>query len=322
MVPYTFKKDHQVMKHPVHIKIFIDHTPVCRIEVRSNLTMAPAYNPGSSVGFGGRKKNTYDSRGHLLPSAAPTGNTKMTAGITRGMSSMNVGTQAGYGPRTQAASLRTVGTKAPTRAEDYQLGELVSVPHIVPSLDPNAKEGPQVIKTPDLNISKKRRFAVVVKIYRSRMIVLPVYSCQGNGLDRKPDDYKLTAVSIWNPGNNGEEYTSKLAPLCVKVQGKKTMKPGAHISLTEPVLVDYQYHIDKVDCLDPESTKKLIALYNAAQRLGEKPCAVHGQIFPRDIEYIINPAKGCPSGLVNAPAPPRLAGASWATGMSAATKQR
>lgn len=285
------------------------------------IIMSSPYNPPSSIGFAPRKKNKYDEKGHLLPSAAPTKATRLS-GITNGMHSLNIGGPPGRGLPTQAATLRTLRTVAPSKAEDYSLGDLVNVPHVAPSLDPNPQVGPQLIKADDIYISKKRRFAVVVKIYKSRMIVLPVYSCSGNGLDRKPDEYKLTAVSIWNPKNDTTDFKSHLAPLCVNVLGAASMKPGSHMSLTEPLVVDYQCRIQKIDKLTPESTRKMVALYNAAQHLGEKPCAVHDQVFTRDVEYIINPAKAKSPGMVAAPIPPPLKGGSYASRLSAAASTK
>ena len=80
---------------------------------------------------------------------------------------------------------------------DFSVGQFVWVPHPVPSLDPRlgADDGNAVWSRLG-PLCVKRRPAVVVARYQDRMVVLPMYTHGGNGLDRKSTYIKELALYI------------------------------------------------------------------------------------------------------------------------------
>ncbi|KAK5069497.1 hypothetical protein LTR64_008178 [Lithohypha guttulata] len=300
--------------------------------------------PGN-VGFGRRVRNRTDQTTWRTPSAAPTNATLLTTTLNKntahaarqapsrvgtgfpsalvdGMATFELNGDLNYAMSCQAGSNFTNRTFYPTKAENWRVGQVVNFQHIVPALDPNQTGWNKYrVKTEIGPICPKPRYAVIVKIYKTRMIVLPIYSCDKKGISNKSVQYKATAFSVWNPMDNDEEYRSKLTKDPLKISGEKSFSPGSHINLNEPCSVGYAWRLTKIDMLDEESTKRLVTWYNIGQSMADQPINTQERWFEQEVEKAKNPKQVGTEGWKEAPAPPLFAG-SYASKATAASRWR
>lgn len=67
------------------------------------------------------------------------------------------------------------------------------------------------------------------------MTVLPIYTCQGKGVSRKPNHYKTTAMSVAHPSMLGGSSGQYLTDEVLRISNSKKGKEGQHINLHEPL---------------------------------------------------------------------------------------
>ncbi|KAK5091656.1 hypothetical protein LTR05_001841 [Lithohypha guttulata] len=295
-----------------------------------------------NIGFSRAPRNRGTPSNWRAPSAAPTNGTLRSTTLTKnatnatryppsgvgtglpselvnGMSTLELNGDLNYAMSCQAGTTFTNRTHYPTKPDHWHVGQIVNFQHIVPALDPNQKNwNKHRVKTDIGPICPKPRYAVIVKIYKTRMIVLPVYSCDGNGITKKSVEYQATAISIWNPAEDDREHRSKLTRDPLTVAGTSKFTPGSHINLNEPCCVGYAWKLTKHDKLDASSTKRLVAWYNIAQCMADQPLGTQERWFEREVERAKNSKTTGAEGWKEAPAPPPLAGSyvSRATGAS------
>ena len=126
----------------------------------------------------------------------------------------------------------------------FQRGDIINIPHLVPSMDPNEKDPERRIPSKTVGfICPKQRFAVIVAIYETRLIVLPVYSCSGRGVSNKSDAYKCMAMSISSLNDTDEKVRALLTKEVLFTEPGKRWKAGAHINLNEMMSISYSWPI-------------------------------------------------------------------------------
>lgn len=152
-----------------------------------------------------------------------------------------------------------------SRPSDWSLGEVIVVPHIELSTSWAAPTSDYKIWTNKVGYAgTKIRPAIIVGIFTTHMVVLPVFSCGGSGLTNKSDQYKLTAISVYNKAQEDDEAFMSLLKLTrekLRVDGDYTFNPGSHVNLLSPFYVHYQSHKKKVDTLNPASNELLLKRY-------------------------------------------------------------
>ena len=168
------------------------------------------------------------------------------------------------------ASNMTLGPNIQSQASKYQVGQIVRLPHIVPSLDSQEPNKDYRIHSNVVGyICPKSRYAVIVAIYPTRMIVLPMYSCHQNGIKYKNADYQLTAMSIMSPD---EDRPACLDPKRLTKErllnaGDTRFDAGSHINLNEPMSVNYGWRIRYKDCLSQRSRDLLLKRYAMVHKM-------------------------------------------------------
>lgn len=169
-----------------------------------------------------------------------------------------------------------------TTAKDYRLYDIVEIPHLVLSLDPNQVDDDYKVKTRVGEICPKWRPAVIVALYQERMTVLPIYTCKGNGVTYKPNHYKTTAISVAHPSILGGSSAQYLTEEVLLIDGGWKGKEGQHINLNEPVSINYTWPIVKKSQLDKASGGILYKRYRAAHYMGTaEPVSEHEQYMQR-----------------------------------------
>lgn len=195
--------------------------------------------------------------------------------ITQGMSSLALNNNSPYSrvASTQAQSLHAIAANAPYTAQDFKVGDLVWVPHIVPSLDPNPANSNHKVATATVgHVTPKSRPAIVVRIYKNRMTVLVMYSCGKHGVLHKPEIYKATALSVCSKYEKDPENPDMLTQERLWMKGTTKPYPGSHINLNEPFSVDYRWNIQRTsDRLDEASIARLTEwFFLANHRMADK----------------------------------------------------
>ena len=69
------------------------------------------------------------------------------------------------------------------------------------ALDPKVVTGRSVVDTDVGLVSAKPRFAIVIAVYETSMVALPMYTSNGNGLVGKSSVYKRTALNVVDPSS-------------------------------------------------------------------------------------------------------------------------
>lgn len=196
---------------------------------------------------------------------------------------------------TQAGTMMSINplvTPAKSDASHWKIGQIIKVPHIVISADINEKDPDLRVWTNRVGyICPKIRYAVVIAVYATRMIALPIYSSYSKGVTNKDDDYKLTAMSIYNPiQRNDAQVTSLLTPERLTVKGLKLMNPGSHVNLTEPLTIHYRSYLSPCDFLTETSTTLIRRRYKQALEMSGKSLSDHAAWFRRQIQKEQDPA--------------------------------
>ncbi|KAK5945337.1 hypothetical protein PMZ80_002541 [Knufia obscura] len=163
-----------------------------------------------------------------------------------------------------------------TEAKDYNLGDIVEIPHLVLALDPTQTDDDYKVKTRVGEICPKWRPAVVVALYQQRMTVLPCYTCKKNGMTRKPDHYKATAMGV-----NAQYLTDEV----LLIGDTWISEIGQHINLNEPVSINYAWPINKLSRLDKASAATLYKRFRSVHHMGTtEPVDNHENYFKQKVQ--------------------------------------
>lgn len=164
----------------------------------------------------------------------------------------------------------------PLSSTSFRVGEIIRLPHLVPSMD--ARE-----TNPELRIYSKvagficpkNRFAIVVGIYKDRMVVLPMYTCHAAGVSKKSEDYKLTAISIRHPRDTTKSYAPEVLAretITTNNAGGYIWKVGSHVNVLDVVSVNYSWNIERGHgSLSEDSSKRLQSRVWIAQQMMHRP---------------------------------------------------
>ncbi|KAK5950751.1 hypothetical protein OHC33_008134 [Knufia fluminis] len=184
-----------------------------------------------------------------------------------------------------AGTNQTRNVRVNTEAKDYKLGDIVEIPHLVLAMDPTQTDDDYKVKTRVGEICPKWRPAVVVALYQQRMTVLPCYTCKKNGLTRKPDHYKTTAMSIAHPGTLIGPQSQYLSEEVLLIDDNWKVEIGQHINLNEPVSINYAWPITKLSRLNKESAAALYKRFRIVHHMGTvEPVDNHENYFRRKMQ--------------------------------------
>lgn len=166
------------------------------------------------------------------------------------------------------------------------VGGIIKIPHLVPSLDARAKAEERIpCALIGGHICPKVRYAVIVALYAQRMIVLPIYSCNKQGVTNKSDEYKSTAISIWNPMDQRPEVKELLTRDALGTIGGHKFFQGSHINLTDQVSVSYNWNITHARTeLRLTDREFLLARYRLLQESAHLPVGQDKAFFQRGVE--------------------------------------
>ncbi|KAK5950756.1 hypothetical protein OHC33_008139 [Knufia fluminis] len=168
--------------------------------------------------------------------------------------------------RTRGAFLRVA--KRGSAPANWQIGQIVEIPNIAPTLNPNVTNADYKVPTIVGPICPKIRKAVIVAMYASCMIVLPMFSCEGRGTTRKSAAYRTMSMTVANHAENRNEITSLYGKECLYVGDTWLPKGGTHICLNQPLTVSYGWPIHPWSVLDPQSIALLRSRYRIACSIG------------------------------------------------------
>lgn len=160
-------------------------------------------------------------------------------------------------------------------SKSFCVGDIIRLPHLVPCL--NSKE-----TNPDLRIYSavagficpKNRFAIVVGVFMDRMHVLPMYTCHGTGVSKKPEDYKLTSVSVRHPQDIKPPNQDILARDTITTNNTAghIWKLGSHVNVLDVVSVNYSWNLERgYGALTDSSRTRLQTRVMIAQQMMRVP---------------------------------------------------
>lgn len=154
--------------------------------------------------------------------------------------------------------------------KSFKLGEIVKFPHMVQSLDDKADVAHRIQSSVIQGyICPKVRYAVVVARYAHELVVLPIFSCNKQGVSKKPDAYKATAMSIWNPADQSDATKSLLTEDKLCTNGPRKFYPGSHVNLANIVSVSYNWSIVPAQAqLRQPDTQILLDRFKSLQECG------------------------------------------------------
>lgn len=223
------------------------------------------------------RQNTNRSRAPVPPPATTNGSVASQNWRTNAAPAGTGGAQTNPNPLavtvTAATTARTRGAflriaQRGSSPSQWDIGDIVEVPHLGPTLNPRETNADYKIPTPVGNICPKVRKAIVIAKYPERMIVLPMYSSGGNGLQYKPSSYQLTAMSVTNPADVRPATAKLLAPDRLYVEDRWMPNPGTHICVNEPLTVTYGWPIAPKSRLDVKSIELVKKRYQFANAIG------------------------------------------------------
>lgn len=172
-------------------------------------------------------------------------------------------------PISVAGSDQVRKVRVSTEAKDYRLYEIVEIPHLVLAMNPSEQDDDYRVKTRVGDICPKWRPAVIVALYEERMTVLPIYTCSGNGVVRKPNHYKTTAMSVADTNMlSGSSALYLTDEVLITADANWKGKLGQHINLNEPVSISYAWPIVKKSRLTTQSGALLYKRYRTVSHMG------------------------------------------------------
>ena len=149
-----------------------------------------------------------------------------------------------------------------SKYNDFNLGQIVIVPHLVPSLDSNIAANDQAAVWSWVGpLCVKRRPAVVVAIYQDRMVVLPMYTHNKNGVANKSPSVQELALHLV-AGEIGVETPRDRVLTCDTLPFGNTCGTSI-VYATDPYSVSYGWPlgIQYSGRLDEPSTSRLLSEY-------------------------------------------------------------
>jgi len=167
--------------------------------------------------------------------------------------------------------------KVNTEPNQWWRGMIVRVPHMVPTLGEVPNDECRVWSKNVGNICPKVRYAIVVAVYCTRMIVLPIFSAQGHGTSHKPAAYNVTAMSVL--ARSEPPVAQKVTDNMLYVSGDWQPKEGSHVNLNEPMSVQYAWPLECTDQLQPRSTALLQQRYRIAHNMAFVPLFAQESYF-------------------------------------------
>lgn len=171
--------------------------------------------------------------------------------------------------------------KVNTEPNQWRRGMIIKVPHLIPTLGEAVNDDHRVWSKNIGNICPKIRYAIVVAVYSTRMIALPIFSAGGHGTTHKPAAYKLTAMSVL--AKLEPPIMQKVTDDVLYVSGQWQPKEGSHINLNEPMPVHYAWPLECVDQLEPRSTALLQQRYRIAHNMAFVPLFAQESYFKSQI---------------------------------------
>lgn len=247
---------------------------------------------GAKTPWGGLPKAVLDT---LLPKTQALRKTRpgtkrrhSTSSVTESVKSskrlsagkdLNCCDKCGHATNTASDNITTrkwLG-KVNTEPNQWRRGMVVRVPHMVPTLGEVPNDECRVWSKNVGNICPKVRYAIVVAVYCTRMIVLPIFSAQGHGTSHKPAAYHVTAMSVL--ARPKPSVAQKVTDNVLYISGDWQPREGSHVNLNEPMSVQYAWPLECDDQLQPRSTALLQQRYRIAHNMAFVPLFAQESYF-------------------------------------------
>ena len=156
-------------------------------------------------------------------------------------------------------------------SEDFECGDLIFAPHVVPSLDRKNLVGSEAVgytmKTGP--VSGKSRPYVSLAKFRNHCIAIPFYTHSGNGCSKLPPSIKEQCMPLMNAQEVEFGYWNSINPygyLVAEPPFQTRENSSAHVG--EPVMIDYRYPIERVGRVEDESLVRLFHRFQTILQSG------------------------------------------------------
>ncbi|KAK5073843.1 hypothetical protein LTR64_007017 [Lithohypha guttulata] len=152
---------------------------------------------------------------------------------------------------TEKALLRPHLKYGKTDPRAWKRGTIIRVPHVEPIVPSNHAPDPNHIPwVEDISIVPRIRLAVIVAVFRSSMITLPIF-------DQRTRDYEYTRLrttSMHIKPRSKKLYEAEPLPdptdRSLYIRGSYEPEPEAYLELTRPLSVEFSWPFHYVDYLD------------------------------------------------------------------------
>lgn len=182
--------------------------------------------------------------------------------------------------------------KVNTAPKIWRRGDVVLIPHIVPDLGDVDKV--DIIRSKRIgDICVRLRHAIVVAVLQSNLIVFPILTSNGSGLSIKFSAYKLTVMKIMPPADDRAHVKASDNRLYI-ADNRCLPSPNSYINLSEPLVVQYAWPLNKYAQLEDRSTAILIQRYHIAHNMASVPLDLQESYFRAMVtrEPILGPIPG------------------------------
>ena len=153
----------------------------------------------------------------------------------------------------------------------FQLGMIIDVPHVVPTLDSNTDSFDEHATISQLGpLTCKRRPAIVVAVYQDRCKVLPLYTHQKNGTENKPPYVKQLAIFLVHEKARTDKPADRTLRCNIMPFGKSDGESCVYP--TDSYCVGYSWPLGiQEGRLDETSTYRILEEYQWHQEAGTLP---------------------------------------------------
>lgn len=185
-------------------------------------------------------------------------------------------------PHTNTILDHTELGKTYTKPKNWELGSILTISHVVPTLDPNVKRPEHAVHT-DLigHVTPKVRYAIVVAIFKDSMTALPIFTASPRGCASSASLRRYLTLSVVDPSQVGPVTERSALPTMLRVstlmrEGKTQFTPrdGSHVILTKSYQVENAWPLRKHGKLEPESRDLLLSKF--------RQCTIMGTVHVND----------------------------------------
>lgn len=154
--------------------------------------------------------------------------------------------------------------------QDRKPGQIVLVPQVMPQLDPNAQpRNDQMVDSAKFGqLLLKERLCVIIAVYWSSMLVLPIYTSNDGGVDQKPEEIKLSSVKLKRHDDSDRKKVDRRKTLLFQPSADFNIADNAYLQLADLFSFSFGMPLTLISILQDESLTKLQRMVQESMDIG------------------------------------------------------